>query len=56
MRQILNAFCQYHVSYTNQKRNIGLALKNIDIYLLRKTFFKWSDKGNLKRINLLAEE
>lgn len=56
MRQILNAFCQYHVSYTNQKKNIGLALKNIDIYLQRKAFFKWNDQGNLKRVNLLADE
>jgi len=33
-----------------------LALANIDIYLQRKAFFKWSDQGNLKRVNLLADE
>lgn len=55
LRQILNAFCQYHASYTKQKKNIGIALSNIDISLQRKAFFKWCDKGNLKQMNLLAD-
>ena len=47
--------CQFVSGYLTQTRNVGIALLNIEIWLKRRAYFKWCDKGNLKREHILKE-
>ena len=55
VRIVFNAICQYVHQYSRQRENLRVLVSNQDIWLQRRGFLRWIDRGNLKTAYLLKE-
>ena len=49
-RTIYNAFLKFTATFNRAKENLNVLVRNMDVWMQRRTFFRWLDQGNSKQI------